>query len=96
MRRFVIGLCVVATGCLSVPVRPPALQFNTPGTGKWEYRQEVLCRDTTASVSNRIAGSTELLNRLGRDGWELVAVIPTAEGAQQCWTHTFKRRLRER
>ena len=55
---------------------------------KWEYQLTVLGLNDTRE-------SQELLNRLGRDGWELVS-IASNEGKDGTWhVASLKRRLTE-
>lgn len=49
------------------PATPPAFTPE-PGRERWEYRRELLSEAAT--------DWPDAVNRLGADGWELVAVIP--------------------
>jgi hypothetical protein len=86
-------------GCFSL--RPPSLAGITDliRSAEWEYRQEIDCRATNQAPSTTATARTEMMNRLGKNRWELVSIesiqaSPTAAGTvpEQCSVFTFKRR----
>jgi hypothetical protein len=55
----------------------------------WEYRTEPIS-------FNDIDETNAGFNSMGRDGWELVAVVPNATGKDQTWpVAIFKRHVTE-
>ena len=56
-----------------VEVKRP--EYEKPIKRKWEYRVVIL--NTVERKQNKVSESwTDTLSKLGKDGWELVAVIP--------------------
>lgn len=51
---------------------------------RWEYKIEKTDKDHVPD-----------LNALGWEGWELVAVVPIAQGSFQDYKYFFKRKLRK-
>ena len=78
MRRkalWVIG-CVALVCAIGFAI---SAQTKESGRERWEYQ-------TTMGMP----GQGIINNRLGNDGWELVAIAPT-DNPQQCWYY-FKRK----
>lgn len=97
MRRLVLllVLAVPLTGCFTV--RPPSLASlglgDVLGKTEWEYRQEIDCPDEMIGQAEISERRVALMNRLGRNRWELVAIEGvTGPGEIACTVLTFKRR----
>jgi hypothetical protein len=98
-RLFAVAtIPLLLAGCFTV--RPPSLAGVTEifRGEEWEYRQELDCRDATQSAAAVATGRTEMLNRLGKNRWELVdieSVTAPADAAspERCSVFTFKRRV---
>lgn len=56
---------------------------------KWEYQVEALAFDEVALYQ-------DALDNMGRDGWELVTVVPTVWGKNQMWPAAIYKRPRSR
>ncbi|HUP65345.1 MAG TPA: hypothetical protein VM557_08705 [Thermoanaerobaculia bacterium] len=95
--RKIVPLALLLTtqlACLSVQ---PSLRGlgEIRGVVEWEYRYEVSCHEPERDAREVASFQTDLLNRLGKDRWELVSVQAresTDPGENDCWIFTFKRR----
>ena len=97
-RLVVLAAPLLLAGCFTV--RPPSLAGVTDifRSAQWEYRQELDCRDATQSASSVATARTDMMNRLGKQKWELVSIEPVdpsaiAPSTERCAVFTFKRRL---
>jgi hypothetical protein len=94
--RVLVALAAgLLAGCFTV--RPPSLAGVTDifRSAEWEYRQELDCRGASDHPSTIASARTEMMNRLGKQKWELVSietVQSAATPAQTCSVFTFKRR----
>lgn len=99
MRRTLVALAALAltqAGCLRLQPRIPLGDILPGGgDGRWEYRHEVHCAEPGEAAERVARKQTEMLNRLGKDRWELVEVQARAAaspGGEDCWILTLKRR----
>ena len=97
LRLVVLAAPLLLAGCFTV--RPPSLAGVTDifRSAQWEYRQELDCRDATQSASSVATARTDMMNRLGKQKWELVSIEPVEASAaagpsERCAVFTFKRR----
>ncbi|MFN2442316.1 MAG: hypothetical protein ABR517_06490 [Thermoanaerobaculia bacterium] len=94
MRLLIVALILLSqAGCLRLSPSLAGIK-DLVDEPNWEYRYEVECHRPDTSASRVAAAQTDLLNRLGRDRWELVSVQPyeAASGsAERCWIFTLKR-----
>ncbi|MGH9456076.1 MAG: hypothetical protein ACRD2J_00355 [Thermoanaerobaculia bacterium] len=98
MRRIALLIlaagALLQAGCLTVRPRIPLGDLIPGGSdGRWEYRQEIQCPDDDDSADAIAREQSEMLNHLGRDRWELVAVQVREGDEPRCWIFTLKRPL---
>jgi len=95
MRLLILALILLSqVGCLRLSPSLAGIK-DLVEESKWEYRYEIECHAPDTSTARVASDQADLLNRLGRDRWELVSIQPWESAGitpERCSIFTLKRK----